>query len=57
MPEAAPVIAAVFTPAGGAIAEWHARRFAAFETLQAAARKAREQMRPRRIQAVSETST
>lgn len=49
--------ATVFTPAGGGAAERHARRFAAFETLQAAARGARELMRPARNQAVSETTT
>jgi D-ribulokinase len=49
--------AAVFTPAGGAITELHTRRLAAFEALQAAARQARELMRPARIQAVSETPT
>jgi D-ribulokinase len=47
--------AAVFTPAGGAIAALHTRRLAAFEALQAAARQARELMRPARIQAASET--
>lgn len=49
--------AAVFTPAGGEIAEWHARRLAAFETLQVAARQARGLMHPARPQAVSETPT
>ncbi|QEL25166.1 FGGY-family carbohydrate kinase [Bosea sp. F3-2] len=47
--------ATVFTPAGGEIARLHDRRFTAFETLQAAARQARELMRPARTQAVSET--
>ena len=49
--------AAVFTPAGGEIAEWHARRLAAFETLQVAARQARQLTHPARPQAVSETPT
>lgn len=49
--------AAVFTPAGGAIADLHARRLAAFEILQAAARQARELMRPARIQTIPETPT
>ncbi|RYE34787.1 MAG: ribulokinase [Hyphomicrobiales bacterium] len=49
--------AAVFTPAVGTIADLHARRLAAFETLQAAAREARDLMRPARHQALSETST
>lgn len=49
--------AAVLTPAGGAIARLHARRLAAFETLQSAARQARDLMRPTPIQAVSETAT
>jgi D-ribulokinase len=49
--------AAVFTPARGEIADLHARRFAAFEILQGAARQARELMRPARTQAVSETPT
>ncbi|WP_306228147.1 FGGY-family carbohydrate kinase [Bosea beijingensis] len=49
--------AAVFTPAGGEIAELHANRLAAFETLQAAARTARALMRPPRHHALSETST
>lgn len=49
--------AAVFTPAGGEIAGLHARRFAAFETLQTAARKSRELMRPAPAQAASETPT
>ena len=49
--------AAVFTPAGGEIAERHARRLAAFKTLQAAARQARGLMHPARPQAVSETPT
>lgn len=49
--------AAVFTPAGGEIAEWHARRLAAFETLQVAVRQARQLMHPARPQAVSETPT
>lgn len=47
--------AAAFTPAGGAIAELHTRRLAAFEALQAAARQARELMLPAGSQAVSET--
>ena len=49
--------ATVFTPADGEIACLHGRRFAAFETLQTAARTARELMRPARNHAVSETST
>ncbi|WP_293794763.1 FGGY-family carbohydrate kinase [uncultured Bosea sp.] len=49
--------ATVFAPAGGDIAELHARRLAAFETLQAAARTARTLMQPARHQALSETST
>jgi FGGY-family pentulose kinase len=49
--------ATVFTPAGGKIAERHARRFAAFVMLQAAARTARELMRPARHRALLETST
>ncbi|AZO78205.1 MULTISPECIES: FGGY-family carbohydrate kinase [unclassified Bosea (in: a-proteobacteria)] len=49
--------ATVFTPAGGEIARLHTRRLAAFEALQAAARQARELMRPARTQAVSETPT
>lgn len=49
--------AAVFTPAGGEIARLHDRRFTAFETLQTAARTAREMMRPARNHAVPETST
>lgn len=49
--------AAVFTPAGGDVADLHARRLAAFETLQAAGRTARELMQPARHQALSETST
>lgn len=49
--------AAVFTPASGDIAELHARRFAAFATLQTAARKARELMRATPAQAASETPT
>uniref|UniRef100_A0A9E8A2L6 FGGY-family carbohydrate kinase n=1 Tax=Bosea sp. NBC_00436 TaxID=2969620 RepID=A0A9E8A2L6_9HYPH len=49
--------ATVFTPADGEIVRLHDRRFAAFETLQSAARTARELMRPARIQAVSETPT
>ncbi|MGO4286738.1 FGGY-family carbohydrate kinase [Bosea sp. TAB14] len=48
--------AAVFTPAGGEIADLHARRLAAFETLQAAARTARELMRPARHQALETSS-
>lgn len=56
MTEMAPV-AAVFTPAGGEIADMHARRLAAFETLQGAARQARKLMQPARNQAVSETTT
>lgn len=47
--------ATVFIPVGGEIAQLHTRRLAAFEALQAAARQARELMRPARIQAVSET--
>lgn len=49
--------ATVFTPAEGEIAALHTRRLAAFETLQAAARKARDLMQPARMQAVSETPT
>lgn len=49
--------AAVFTPARGEVAGLHARRLAAFEILQGAARQAREFMRPARSQAVSETPT
>ena len=49
--------AAVFAPAGGDIADLHARRLVAFETLQAAGRTARELMRPARRQALSETPT
>lgn len=49
--------ATVFKPAEGETAALHARRFAAFEALQTAARQARELMRPARIQAVSEKST
>jgi len=49
--------AAVFTPAGDSIADLHARRLAAFETLQAAARRARELMRPARLQTIPEIST
>ena len=49
--------AAVFTPAGGDIADLHVRRLAAFETLQAAARTARELMRPAHKQALSENPT
>ncbi|HEV7258807.1 MAG TPA: FGGY-family carbohydrate kinase [Bosea sp. (in: a-proteobacteria)] len=49
--------ATVFTPADAEIAGLHARRFAAFETLQKAARAAREVMRPAPAQAASETST
>lgn len=49
--------AAVFTPAGGDIADLHDRRLAAFETLQAAASTARALMRPARHHALSETST
>lgn len=49
--------AAVFTPAGGGIAGLHARRHTAFETLQGAARQARELMRPAHIQTIPETST
>ena len=49
--------AAVFTPAGGAIARLHAHRFAAFEMLQTAAGRAREVMRPARAETVSETPT
>lgn len=48
---------AVFMPASGEVAMLHAGRLAAFETLQAAARQARELMRPARIQTVSETPT
>ncbi len=47
--------ATVFTPAGGEIGRLHARRLAAFEMVQAAARQARELMRPAPIQAISET--
>lgn len=47
--------AAVFTPAGGEIARLHAGRHAAFETLQTAARTARELMQPARTHAASET--
>jgi D-ribulokinase len=49
--------ATVFTPAEGEISTFHASRFAAFETLQAAARKAHDLMQPARMQAVSETPT
>ncbi len=56
MAEMAPS-AAVFTPAGGEIVKLHARRLAAFEALQAAARKACELMRPTPTQAVSEIPT
>ncbi|TCR65283.1 FGGY-family carbohydrate kinase [Bosea sp. BK604] len=49
--------ATVFTPTGGEIAQLHAARLAAFETLQAAARQAREQMRLPRLDAPSETTT
>jgi len=38
--------ATVFTPAGGEIAQLHASRLAAFETLQTSARQARELMQP-----------
>lgn len=49
--------AGVFAPAGDEIARLHDRRFAAFETLQAAAREARELMRGSRDQCGSETPT
>jgi D-ribulokinase len=49
--------AAAFIPAGSEIADLHARRLAAFETLQTAARTARALMRPARHHALSETST
>jgi FGGY-family pentulose kinase len=49
--------ATVFMPAGGGIAELHARRLAAFEALQRSARAARQLMRPDRLQALLETPT
>jgi D-ribulokinase len=49
--------AAVFAPTDGDIADLHARRLAAFEYLQAAARTARALMQPARHHALSETST
>lgn len=49
--------ATVFAPAVGEIARLHDRRFAAFETLQTAARQARGLMQPARSQAASETTT
>jgi D-ribulokinase len=49
--------AAVFMPAGGEIAALHARRLAAFDMLQAAARQAQALMRPARPQAGSEIPT
>ncbi|MGO4405129.1 FGGY-family carbohydrate kinase [Bosea sp. RAF48] len=49
--------AAIFTPAAGDIADLHAGRLAAFETLQTAAHTARDLMRPVRHQARPETST
>ncbi len=49
--------AAVFAPAGSSIADLHARRLAAFETLQLAARTASALMRPAHHQALSETSS
>lgn len=48
--------AAVFIPAGGEITDLHTRRLAAFETLQTAARTARELMRPARHQALETSS-
>ena len=56
MAEMAPGVA-VFTPAEGEIARLHDHRFTAFETLQAAARAARDLMQPARHQALPETST
>ncbi|CAM5767957.1 FGGY-family carbohydrate kinase [Bosea minatitlanensis] len=47
--------AAVFMPAEGAVAQRHAGRFAAFETLQAAARTARGLMRPASAGTLSES--
>lgn len=47
--------ATVFMPARGEIARIHDRRFTAFETLQGAARQARELISPARTQALSET--
>lgn len=49
--------ATVFDPAGGEIAELHARRLAAFEAMQTAARTARQLMSPTRNQAGPETTT
>ncbi|MGO4673416.1 FGGY-family carbohydrate kinase [Bosea sp. 2YAB26] len=49
--------ASVFAPVGGDIARLHDRRFAAFETLQAAARAARDLLQETKDHAVSEAMT